>query len=68
MADRETDWRGVGVDAAHEDRRGRGEPCLAIEEARRRIGAWLRSSSEGVTDAQVEAAARGYLDGWADDD
>lgn len=54
-------WRAMGIDAAHEDAAQHGDPCATIEEARARIGAWLRGIA---THAVIEAAAQGYLAGW----
>ena len=56
-----TDWRAMGVDAAHEDAEWHGDPCATIEEARARVGEWLRGLA---TTDDVEACAQGYLAGW----
>jgi len=56
-------WRDMGLDAAHEDIAQKGDSCATIEEARVRIGAWLRDSDATADD--VEACAQGYLAGWA---
>lgn len=57
-----TDWRKSGRDAAHEDAtREDAAPCTTLDDARVRCAAWL----EDVEGADVEAAAEGYLAGWA---
>ena len=56
-------WYTLGIGGAHEDIALRGEPCLTIEEARRRNAAWLRDTAATAED--IEACAQGYLAGWA---
>lgn len=56
-------WRDMGLDAAHEDIAQKGDSCATIEEARVRVGAWLRDSDATADD--VEACAQGYLAGWS---
>ena len=55
-------WRDMGIDAAHEDIAQKGDACATIEEARVRIGAWLRDTA--ATPEDIEACAQGYLAGW----
>ena len=55
-------WRAVGIEAALEDAAQHGDPCATIDEARVRIGVWLRGTY--ASDAEVEACAQGYLAGW----
>ena len=57
-------WEKTGRDAAHEDIAGGAEPCTTLDEARRRIGQWLRSQTPAVAAADAEACAAAYLRAW----
>lgn len=58
-----SDQRAFGHDCAHEDIRGQMEPCVSIEDARRRIASMY--AGDNVTAEDIEACAQGYLAGWA---
>ena len=55
-------WEQMGREAARDDAAQGGDPCATIDEARVRIGVWLRGTY--ASDAEVEACAQGYLAGW----
>ena len=57
-------WEKTGRDAADEDIAGGAEPCTTLDEARRRIGQWLRSQTPAVAAADAEACAAAYLRAW----
>ena len=57
------DQRAFGHDCAHEDIRWQEEPCVSIEDARRRIASMY--AGDNVSAEDVEACAQGYLAGWA---
>jgi hypothetical protein len=57
------DQRAFGHDCAYEDIRGQMEPCVSIEDARRRI-AWMYAG-DNVSAEDIEACAQGYLAGWS---
>lgn len=57
------DQRAFGHDCAHEDIRGQMEPCVTIEDARRRIASMY--AGDNVSAEDIEACAQGYLAGWA---
>ena len=57
------DQRAFGHDCAHEDVRAKMEPCVSIEDARRRIASMY--SGDNVSAEDIEACAQGYLAGWA---
>ena len=57
------DQRAFGHDCAHEDVRAKMEPCVSIEDARRRIASMY--AGDNVSAEDIEACAQGYLAGWA---
>ena len=57
------DQRAFGHDCAHEDIRWQEEPCVSIEDARRRIASMY--AGDNVSAEDIEACAQGYLAGWA---
>ena len=57
------DQRAFGHDCAHEDIRAQMDPCVSIEDARRRIASMY--AGDNVSAEDIEACAQGYLAGWA---
>ena len=57
-------WEKTGRDAAHEDIAGGAEPCTTLDEARRRIGQWLRSQTPAVAAVDADVCAAAYLRAW----
>ena len=57
------DQRAFGHDCAHEDIRAQVEPCVTIEDARRRIASMY--AGDDVSAEDIEACAQGYLAEWA---
>ena len=58
----DADQRAFGHDCAHEDIRAAVEPCVTIEDARRRIASMY--AGDNVSEDDIEACAQGYLAGW----